>query len=42
MKYNDLKKIKHLYFTYQDVAKTLSITENSARVLSARYLKQNT
>ncbi|HER24344.1 MAG TPA: hypothetical protein ENO17_04775 [Candidatus Atribacteria bacterium] len=40
MKYNDLKKIKNLYFTYQDVAKVLSITEDSAQVLSVRYVKQ--
>ncbi len=40
MKYNDLKKIKNLYFTYQDVAKVLSIAEDSARVLSTRYVKQ--
>ncbi len=40
MKYNDLKKIKNLYFTYQDVAKILSISEDSARVLCVRYVKQ--
>lgn len=40
MKYNDIKKIKNLYFTYQDIAKVLSIAENSARVLSTRYVKQ--
>jgi predicted transcriptional regulator of viral defense system len=40
MKYNDLKKIKNLYFTYQDVAKILSIAEGSARVLCTRYVKQ--
>lgn len=40
MKYNDIKKINKLYFTYQDVAKILSISENSARVLCARYVKQ--
>jgi predicted transcriptional regulator of viral defense system len=40
MKYNDLKKIKNLYFTYQDIAKVLSIAEDSARVLSTRYVKQ--
>ena len=40
MKYNDLKKIKKLYFTYQDVAKILSILEDSARVLCTRYVKQ--
>ncbi|TFB08519.1 hypothetical protein E3V08_03605 [Candidatus Atribacteria bacterium MT.SAG.1] len=40
MKYNDLKKIKKLYFTYQDVAKILSTSEDSARVLCTRYVKQ--
>ncbi|MCK4377409.1 MAG: hypothetical protein KAV97_04260 [Actinomycetia bacterium] len=40
MKYNDLKKIKNLYFTYQDAAKILSISEDSARVLCTRYVKQ--
>ncbi|MDO9555325.1 MAG: hypothetical protein Q7J40_01945 [Atribacterota bacterium] len=40
MKYNDLKKIKNLYFTYQDVAKILSISEDSSRVLCSRYVKQ--
>jgi predicted transcriptional regulator of viral defense system len=40
MKYNDLKKIKNLYFTYQDVEKVLSIAEDSARVLCTRYVKQ--
>ena len=40
MKYNKLKKIKKLYFTYQDIAKILSITEDSARVLCTRYVKQ--
>jgi len=40
MKYNDIKKINKLYFTYQDAAKILSITENSARVLCTRYVKQ--
>jgi len=40
MKYNDLKKVKNLYFTYQDVAKILSISEDSARALCTRYVKQ--
>jgi len=40
MKYNDLKKIKNPYFTYQDVAKILSIAEDSARVFCTRYVKQ--
>jgi len=40
MKYNDIKKINKLYFTYQDVAKILSISEGSARVLCTRYVKQ--
>lgn len=40
MKYNDLKKIKKLYFTYQDVARILSTSEDSARVLCTRYVKQ--
>ena len=40
MKYNDIKKINKLYFTYQDVAKILFISEDSARVLCTRYVKQ--
>ena len=40
MKYNDIKKVNKLYFAYQDVAKILSITEDSARVLCSRYVKQ--
>ena len=40
MRYNDIKKIKKLYFTYQDIAKILSISEDSARVLCSRYVKQ--
>ncbi|GAI59050.1 unnamed protein product, partial [marine sediment metagenome] len=40
MKYNDIKKINKLYFAYQDVAKILSISEGSARVLCTRYVKQ--
>jgi predicted transcriptional regulator of viral defense system len=40
MKYNDIKKINKLYFAYQDVAKILSISEDSARVLCSRYVKQ--
>jgi len=40
MKYNDIKKINKLYFVYQDVAKILSISEDSARVLCVRYIKQ--
>jgi len=41
MKYNDLKKIKKLYFTYQNLAKVLSISEDSARVFCTRYVKQD-
>ena len=40
MRYNDIKKINKLYFAYQDVAKILSISEDSARVLCSRYVKQ--
>ncbi len=40
MKYNDIKKIDELYFAYQDVAKILSISEDSSRVLCSRYVKQ--
>jgi predicted transcriptional regulator of viral defense system len=40
MKYNDIKKINKLYFAYQDVAKILSTSEGSARVLCSRYVKQ--
>jgi predicted transcriptional regulator of viral defense system len=41
MKYNDLKKINKNYFTYQDIARTLSISNESARVLASRYVKQD-
>lgn len=40
MKYNDLKKIKKTYFSYQDIARTLAISEESARVIATRYVKQ--
>ncbi len=40
MKYNNIKKINKLYFAYQDVAKILSTSEDSARVLCTRYVKQ--
>lgn len=40
MKYNNIKKINELYFAYQDVAKILSTSEDSARVLCTRYVKQ--
>ena len=40
MKYNDIKKINKLYFAYQDVAKILLTTDDSARVLCTRYVKQ--
>ncbi|HDK25789.1 MAG TPA: hypothetical protein ENG48_01700 [Candidatus Atribacteria bacterium] len=32
--------MKSLYFTYQEVAKTLSISEGSAWILCTRYVKQ--
>ena len=41
MKYNELKKIKKNYFNYQDIARILAISEASAKVLSARYVKQD-
>ncbi|MFW6130930.1 MAG: type IV toxin-antitoxin system AbiEi family antitoxin domain-containing protein [Atribacterota bacterium] len=41
MKYNILKKINKNYFTYQDIARTLSISNDSARVLASRYVKQD-
>jgi predicted transcriptional regulator of viral defense system len=41
MKYNDLKKINKNYFTYQDIARTLFISNESARVLASRYVKQD-
>jgi len=40
MKYNDLKKIKKTYFGYQDIARILSITDESAKVLASRYVKK--
>lgn len=41
MRYNDLKRIKKLYFNYQDIARVLSISEASARVMASRYVKKN-
>ncbi len=41
MRYNDLKRIKKKYFNYQDIARVLSISEASARVIASRYVKKN-
>ncbi len=40
MRYNDLKSIKKLYFSYQNVARALDISEDAARILCNRYVKQ--
>lgn len=40
MRYNDLKKIKKIYFSYHDIASILSISDGSAKVLASRYVKQ--
>ena len=39
MKINELRKIKKLYFGYEEIAKILSINEASAKVSASRYVK---
>ncbi|MBW2219778.1 MAG: hypothetical protein JRF40_09865 [Deltaproteobacteria bacterium] len=41
MSYLYLRKIKSLYFTYNEVADTLEITNDSARVICSRYVAKN-
>jgi predicted transcriptional regulator of viral defense system len=40
MKLNELRKIKKLYFGYEEIAKILAINEASAKVSATRYVKQ--
>lgn len=40
MKYADLRDIKKLYFSYEEIARALGISLASARVSANRYLKQ--
>lgn len=40
MKLNELKKIKKLWFGYEDIARTLGISDASARVTASRYAGQ--
>ena len=40
MKLNELRKIKKLYFGYEEIAKILAVKEASARVSACRYVKQ--
>ena len=40
MSFLELKKIEKLYFGYEDIARALSITPQSARVTANRYVKK--
>ena len=40
MKYFQLREIKKLYFGYEDIARTLGISLNSAKITAHRYVKQ--
>ncbi len=40
MRYFQLREIKKLYFGYEDIARTLGISLNSARITAHRYVKQ--
>ncbi|MFC1480036.1 hypothetical protein ACFL5Y_01155 [Candidatus Omnitrophota bacterium] len=40
MKYAELKKIKKLYFGYEEISKVLGITLQSSKVTANRYVKQ--
>ncbi len=40
MNFLELKKIEKLYFGYEDIARALSITPQSARVTANRYVKK--
>lgn len=39
MKIKELKKIKKSYFSYQDIAKAIGISQSSAKVTANRYVK---
>lgn len=40
MRLNELRKIKKLYFGYEEIAKILALNEASAKVSASRYVKQ--
>jgi predicted transcriptional regulator of viral defense system len=40
MRYFQLREIKKLYFGYEDIARTLGISLNSAKITAHRYVKQ--
>jgi hypothetical protein len=40
MRYFQLREIKKLYFGYEDIARNLGISLNSARITAHRYVKQ--
>jgi hypothetical protein len=40
MKYFQLRDIKKLYFGYEDIARILGISQNSAKITAHRYVKQ--
>ena len=40
MKLNEIQKIDKLYFGYQDIARVLAISEDSAKVTASRYAKK--
>jgi len=40
MRYFQLRDIKKLYFGYEDIARTLGISHNSAKITAHRYVKQ--
>jgi hypothetical protein len=40
MKYFQLRDIKKLYFGYEDIARILDISQNSAKITAHRYVKQ--
>jgi len=40
MRLNELRKIKKLYFGYEEIAKILTLNEASAKVSASRYVKQ--
>ena len=39
MKYFKLRDIKKLYFGYEDIARILGISQNSAKISAHRYVK---
>ena len=41
MRYFQLRNIEKLYFGYEDIARTLGISQNSAKITAHRYVKQD-